>query len=551
MESPDSKIRCLLVQPRFPPNTFWNYQAAVELVGAKTPNLPLSLITVAAILPQHWEFRLVDLNCRDLSEADWQWAQLVGVGGMLPQQPSTLTLIREGKRRGKFVVCGGSDPSSQADIYREADALVLDEGELTIPLWLESWRRGEPRGLFRSAEKPDMTTTPTPRYDLIDINDYNQMALQISRGCPLNCEFCDIIELFGRKPRIKSPEQVIRELEAIRRTGYTGAVDIVDDNFIGNKRYIKRHILPAMTRWNRIRLRPFFFATEASMNLADDEPLMKAMAMAGFRMVFTGIETPDPELLLLTQKTQNTMKPIQERIRKLLSHGLLPTAGFILGFDNEKKGMDEAMTRCIEDAPISMAMVGLLVALPNTQLTRRLLKEGRLLGFDGKIVGPDGARKAAAEVEGSVFEVADQTVAGLNFVTTRDRREILEEYRNVIRAVYSTDAYMGRVLRQVRLYKFRPLRIPRFWEVKRDLRGLVGLIRAMSRDQELRRPFWRNFWLALFMGPNSFDIAMRLMSMFLHFRKQRDYILAKTGQLQELPGRAPEALEVRSQASAG
>lgn len=530
MLSPDQSVKCLLVQPEFPAGSFWNYKAAVETIGAKTPNMPLGLLTVAAILPQHWQFRLEDLNCGPLTDDALAWADLVCVGGMLPQQAGILALVRRAQAKGKFVAVGGSDPTSQPELYKEADALVLDEGELTIPQWIQSWRQGQPRGVFRATEKPDLTTSPTPRYDLLKIENYNQLALQISRGCPFNCEFCDIIELFGRKPRIKKPEQVIRELEAIRATGYAGSVDIVDDNFIGNKRYIRREILPALRAWNRRRLRPFFFATEASMNLADDEPLMREMVMAGFRIVFTGIETPDPDLLLKTQKSQNTVRPIQERLEKMMAVGLMPTAGFIIGFDNEKPGMDQAIIQCIEEGSVSIAMVGLLVALPNTQLTRRLKKEGRLIGFDGQTVQA-GNESKAADVSTSVFEISDQTVAGLNFLTTRDRYEILAEFRNIVRTVYDPKVYMDRVRRQVQRVKLKPKRLPRIWELRRDLKGLFNVSKQMSANKDLRWLFWRNFADAIWRGSNAFDLSMRLMGMFLHFSQQRDYILAKTGEV--------------------
>lgn len=532
--SPDQKVRCLLIQPEFPLGSFWNYKESVEAIGAKTPNMPLGLITVAAIFPQHWDFRLVDLNCQALSEADWAWADIVATGGMLPQQQGILTVVREAQKRGLFVVVGGSDPSSQPEIYAAANARVLDEGEITIPLWLTSWRQGRAAGLFRSAEKPDMTISPVPRYDLLDINHYNQMALQISRGCPFNCEFCDIIELFGRKPRIKAPEQVIKELEAIRARGYSGSVDIVDDNFIGNKRYIRQNILPALRKWNRRRLRPFFFATEASMNLADDVPMMKEMAMAGFRIVFTGIETPDPELLLKTQKSQNTVHPIKERMQRMMACGLMPTAGFIMGFDGEKAGMDAAIIAVIEDIPIAIAMTGLLVALPNTQLTRRLKAEGRLLGFDSRPIAKDASATSSQMVTDQTFEISDQTSAGLNFITTRDRYEILTEFRRVVDTIYSPQAYFDRVLRQVSQVKLKPKRIPRLWELRRDLRGLAVVSWKMSRNPELRGLYWRNAAKAFIMGSNAFDLAMRLMGMYLHFARQRRYILDKTAKLQAM-----------------
>ncbi len=527
---PEQKIKCLLVQPLFPDGSFWNYKATCEAIGAKTPMVPLGLMTVAAILPQHWEFRLVDRNCRGVNEDDWLWADLVAVGGMLPQQSDLLEVIAEAHRYQKFVVVGGPDPTSQPDIYKSADARVLDEGEVSIPLWIESWRNGSPAGIFRGVQKPDMSLSPAPRYDLIDIYNYNQLAIQISRGCPFNCEFCDIIELYGRKPRIKTADQVIRELEAIRKTGYAGAVDIVDDNFIGNKRYIRNHILPALRRWNRPRLRPFYFTTQASMNLGDDIPLMKDMVMAGFRFVFFGIETPDPELLMKTQKSQNVAQSFEKRMDQIHGQGLTPVGGFIIGFDGEKPGMDISIIRFIEAHDITVAMVGMLVALPNTQLWRRLLKEKRLIGFDGYLKGEGD--HVLLESKSSVFEVNDQTVSGLNFATTRDRHEILAEFRNVVATLYDPTAYIHRAYRQAIRARNWPIRFPRLWEFKRDMVGFRNLTKTMTKDPRTRRIFWKYFLLALVRGINPLDVYLRLCGMFLHFDLQRDYVLRKTKILQ-------------------
>lgn len=488
--------------------------------------VPLGLMTVAAILPQHWEFRLVDRNCGEVTDEDWDWADLVAVGGMLPQQSDLLKVIFEAHARQKFVVVGGPDPTSQPEIYQAADAQVLDEGEVSIPLWLESWRLGTPGGVFRGLEKPDMSQSPAPRYDLINIHNYNQLAIQISRGCPFNCEFCDIIELYGRKPRIKTSEQVIRELEGIRATGYAGAIDIVDDNFIGNKRYIRRHILPALRSWNRPRLRPFYFTTQASMNLGDDIPLMKEMVMAGFRFVFFGIETPDPELLLRTQKSQNVAQSFEKRINQIHKEGLTAVGGFIIGFDGEKPGMDRSMVQFIESNDITVAMVGMLVALPNTQLWRRLLKERRLIGFDGYLKG-EGDR-VLLESNASVFEVNDQTVSGLNFATTRDRHEILNEFRNVVGSIYDPHAYLSRAYRQAKRARNWPIRFPRLWELRRDLTGFKYLIKVMTKDPRTRKIFWKYFFLSMIRGINPVDVYLRLCGMFLHLDRQRDYVLKKT-----------------------
>jgi radical SAM superfamily enzyme YgiQ (UPF0313 family) len=520
-KTPDDSINCLLLQPYFADFSFWNYKKSCEIIEAKTPSPPLGLITVAAILPQHWTFKLLDLNTRPFSEEDWAWADMICISGMLPQQKGILTAIAKAKKDGKYVVVGGSDPSSQPDIYKHADTLLVGEGESNIPIWLESWRKGNPYGVFKETEKPDVTLSPCPRFDLLRLEDYAQLSVQYSRGCPFNCEFCDIIELFGRKPRTKTPEQILRELSCIKDLGYSGSIDIVDDNFIGNKRNVKRNLLPAMIEWNKANGHPFFYATEASMNVADDDNLLELLREADFRIIFMGIETPDPDLLLKTQKTQNTMRPIVDRVLKLYQYGIIVTAGFIMGFDGEKKHTDIGMIKLIEETGINMAMVGLLVALPNTQLSRRLLKEGRLLSFKGELVqNEEELRSKAYEVESSIAEVVDQTVAGLNFITTRDRFEIFEEYLNVVRTVYAPKAYMDRVLRVGKMLQCKSKHRPRKFEIKRHSKGFFRLSYAMSRNKETRWLYWRNFFLMIPRGHVALEQAMRVMGIYLHFKDQ-------------------------------
>lgn len=521
---PDQKIRCLLVQPEFSAFSFWNYKDSCETIGARTPSPPLGLITVAAILPQHWDYRLVDLNCGALDAADWQWAEMVLVGGMLPQQKGILDIIRRAQTSGKFVAVGGSDPSSQPDIYKHADVLVVGEGESAIPVWLASWRAGIPGGVFKETGKPDVTLSPVPRYDLLTIEHYVQIGVQYSRGCPFNCEFCDIIELFGRKPRTKTPEQILRELDAIRARGYTGSIDLVDDNLIGNKRSVKRHLLPALIAWNKEHKHPFYFCTEASMNLADDHELLRLMQEADFRVIFMGIETPDPAVLLQTQKSQNTVKPIVDRVHALYEYGMVATAGFIMGFDGEKPQSDQAMIRLIEDCEINMAMVGLLVALPNTQLTRRLLKEGRLLSFGGKLVTSEDELRSSATAEASLTEVVDQTLAGLNFITTRDRLEIFAEYQNVVTTVYEPRRYFDRVLRLGKKLRCRSRHRPGLFELRRHLRGFLRVSWQMSKDPQTRRLYWRNVVRLAWRGHVVFEQTMRLMGIYLHFKSQTAYL---------------------------
>jgi radical SAM superfamily enzyme YgiQ (UPF0313 family) len=539
---PDEPLRCLLVQVRFSAFSFWNFVAACETMGASTPSPPLGLLTVAALLPQHWQFRLLDLNTRPFSEEDWAWADLVCVGGMLPQQAGMLAVIERARRDGKFVAVGGSDPTSQPDVYAAADARVLGEGESAIPVWLESWRAGEPRGVFREREKPDVTRTPVPRYDLLNFGCYAQIGVQYSRGCPFNCEFCDIIELFGRVPRTKTAEQLLGELDRLRELGYSGAVDIVDDNFIGNKRDVKRLLLPALIAWSERHGRPFFFTTEASMNLADDDELLGLMRAAGFRLVFMGIETPDPDLLRMTQKRQNTMRPIVERVRKLYDYGIVVTGGFIMGFDGEKRGADRAMVGLVEESGICLAMVGLLVALPTTQLTRRLVREGRLMDFTGKVVSTEAEAASSARAEGSMVEVVDQTLAGLNFVTTRDRLEIFEEYESVVRTLYDPQVYFDRVLRTGLALGSSVPRWPSLWELRRNLLGFWRVSLALSADPETRWRYWRNVLRLALRGPMVLEQMMRMMGFYVHIRDQTRYLYAALGRQKASQAALPDEL---------
>lgn len=522
--SPDSPINCLLVQPEFADFSFWNYKDACDLIGAKTPSPPLGLITVAAILPQHWNFKLMDLNTRSFNDADWQWADMICVGGMLPQQKNILKIINKAKNDGKFVVVGGPDPTSQPDLYAHADVLVIGEGESAIPIWLESWRQGNPRGVFKEKEKPDVTLSPCPRYDLLDFSNYAQVGVQYSRGCPFNCEFCDIIELYGRKPRTKNPEQILKELSIIKSLGYSGSIDIVDDNFIGNKRNVKRSLLPALIEWNKENQYPFFYATEASMNLGDDEALLAQMREAEFRIVFMGIETPDTDLLMMTQKSQNTVRPITDRVHKIYEYGIVVTAGFILGFDGEKEGMDQRMIHLIESLNINMAMVGLLVALPNTQLTRRLLKEERLLNFRGERVSNEADLLRSARVDTSNVYIADQTVAGLNFITTRNRFDIINEYINVVKKIYSPESYFARLNRLTPKLKTVSCHKPNKFELRRNLRGFIRTYKLVRKVPHLKYRFWYTFLRAIPYGFPVVEQIMRLVGIYLHFQKQVEFV---------------------------
>ena len=379
----------LLIHPRFGEGSFWNYEDTCELIGAKYPAPPLGLITVAALLPDHWNFKLIDKNVTDLSDAqviaEIKAADLVLMGGMLPQQRDLLATIAECRVAGTPVVVGGPDATSSPHIYADANFRVLGEVEGIIGKFVEAWEAGKREGEFTAVKfSVDVTQTPCPRFDLLDFSKYVHLNVQFSRGCPFLCEFCDIIELYGRKPRSKDFDQMLGELQRLYDLGYRGHVDFVDDNLIGNKKAVKQ-FLPRLIAWQKERGYPFEFSTEASLNLADDTEFLMMMRDANFFGVFVGIESPDPDVLIATRKKQNTKRDIAESVHKIYEAGIFVFAGFIVGFDEEKSSLSATMIELIEEAAIPVSMVGLLYALPNTQLTRRLAKEGRL--HDGHDAG--------------------------------------------------------------------------------------------------------------------------------------------------------------------
>jgi len=351
-------MKVLLIYPLFP-KSFWSFEKTLELVGRKAMLPPLGLITVAGILPSQWELKLVDRNVEDITEAQWEWAEIVILSGMIVQKQDLLDQVTEAKRRGKKVAVGG--PYATA-LHKEveavgADYLILDEGEITIPLFVSAVENGETSGIFRSnGERPDVTTTPIARFDLLKFDAYSEMAVQFSRGCPFQCEFCDIIVLYGRKPRTKSPEQMIAELEKLYELGWRRSIFMVDDNFIGNKRNVKL-LLKELAPWMKEKGYPFTFATEASVDLANDQELMDLMTECNFGAVFLGIETPDTDSLTVTQKYQNTRDPLSESVQKIIKSGLRVMAGFIVGFDGEKSGAGDRIVNFVEKTTIPIALL--------------------------------------------------------------------------------------------------------------------------------------------------------------------------------------------------
>jgi radical SAM superfamily enzyme YgiQ (UPF0313 family) len=504
-------MKALLVYPEFSSLGFWNYKAVCRLLGAQYPASPLGMITMAALLPADWELRLVDLNTTALRDADIDWADLVFIGGMLPQQSRFLRLIDLVHSRGKKVVAGGPDPTSQPDLYRAADYLVLGEAESSIKPFLEDLARGAPSGKYHSSERPDITTSPVPRFDLLRLENYLMIGIQFSRGCPFNCEFCDIIELYGRQPRTKSPRQIVDELDALYKLGHRGHVDFVDDNFIGHKAKAKE-ILRAVKSWSEDHGHPFFFSTEASINLADDEELLGLLRDLDFRYVFVGIESADDQVLSSTQKKQNLNRDIVEDLHKIYSHGIVVNGGFILGFDNETDQTAGKMIDVIERGKIVMSMVGLLYALPNTQLTRRLEKEARLL--------ESGSRQSGDRESVDV----DQATSGINFVTRRPREEVLGDFLEVLDAAYSTKRYFDRCLRLSKVLRVKPRYKPSWSRKVLYASGFLKTVIHLGLRPSTAYYYWRNILAVAFTRISSVETLVNLMAMYLHFGPQSKFL---------------------------
>ena len=523
-------MRTLFIYPEFP-KTFWSYEKILELVNRKVLLPPLGLVTVAALLPQTWEMKLVDRNVSEVQEADWAWAELVIISAMIVQKADMAAQIAEAKRRGILVAVGGPFASSTPDApeLALADFKILDEGEITLPLFIEAIERGERQGRFSSnGVKPDVTGTPIPRFDLLELDAYDSMSVQFSRGCPFQCEFCDIIVLYGRKPRTKSPDQLVAELQALYDLGWRRAIFLVDDNFIGNKRNAKL-LLPAVKQWQVERGFPFTFTTEASVDLAADDEMMEMMAEARFEAVFLGIETPDEASLSLTGKHQNTRSSLEDSVDRITSYGIRVMAGFIIGFDGEKTGAGDRIVRFVSRTGIPAAMMGMLQALPNTGLWHRLEKEGRLI-------------EEKADAKG-----VNQTNL-LNFLPTRPIRDIANEYVDAFCRLYEPNAYIDRVTHYY--LKMGEPRWKTFYKAEnsdksvlpgwRDLRALSIVVWRQGLQRDTRFRFWKSLATVARRNPKCLEQFLITLAHNEHFQEYRGVVTKEIqDQLASLPPEPP------------
>jgi radical SAM superfamily enzyme YgiQ (UPF0313 family) len=523
-------MRTLFVYPEFP-KTFWSYEKILELIDRKVLLPPLGLVTVAALLPQSWEMKLVDRNVREVSEAEWDWAELVVISGMIVQKADMATQIGKAKQRGIPVAVGGPFASSTPDApeLELADYKILDEGEITLPMFIEAIERGDSHGRFSSdGVKPDVTGTPIPRFDLLELDAYSEMSVQFSRGCPFQCEFCDIIVLYGRKPRTKNPEQLVAELQCLYDLGWRRSVFLVDDNFIGNKRNVKL-LLPLLRQWQIEHGFPFSFATEASVDLAADDDLMQMMVECRFESVFLGIETPDESSLETAGKLQNTRSSLVDSVDKITSYGLRVMAGFIIGFDGEKEGAGGRIVEFVTRTGIPHAMMGMLQALPNTALWHRLEKEGRLI--EGK---------AAAKG-------VNQTNL-LNFEPTRPIRDIANEYVDAFGALYEPNAFIDRVYSyflKLPPQQWKKLVVPGSRPPKPtswvDLRALGIILWRQGLKRNTRVRFWKALYGMYRQNPKRFTGFISILAHNEHFLEYRAIVRREIEeQLATLPPDPPK-----------
>ncbi len=492
--SSSSSYKILLVYPEYP-ETFWSFRHALKFISKKASLPPLGLLTVAAMVPDSWKKKLVDMNVTKLKDEDLIWADYVFLSAMSIQRQSAEKVISKCREHGKKIVAGGPLFTSCHEEFGDVDHLILNEAEITLPLFLKDLEEGAAERVYTSPQWADVRSTPTPMMQLADMKKYASMNIQYSRGCPFDCEFCNITVLYGRRPRTKDKEHVIEELESLRRLGWKGGVFFVDDNFIGNRAKLKKEILPAIIKWMNENRHPFTLSTEVSINLSDDEELMRLMVRAGFDTVFIGIESPNEESLVECMKVQNKNRDLIACVKKIQSFGLEVQAGFIVGFDKDPVSIFDQLIGFIQESGIVTAMVGLLNAPPGTKLYQRLKKEGRLL--------------SAA--------TGDNTDCTINFIPTMSHDALIKGYQNILSTIYSPKHYYARVKRFLKDYKPTQTRIFhfRFSHLKAAFRSVLRL-GIIGKE---RYYYWKLFFWSLFTRPRLFPLAITFSIYGFHFRK--------------------------------
>ncbi len=487
-------MNILMIYPLYP-DTFWSFKHALKFVSKKASFPPLGLLTVASLLPKDWIKKLIDMNANQLTDDDILWADLVFISAMSIQSESANEVIRRCNKLNAKIVAGGPLFTSSSELYKNIDYLVLNEAEITLPLFLKDLEQGKAKHKYTSEDWANITTTPLPMWDLVSLKNYTSMNLQYSRGCPFDCDFCDITVLYGRKPRTKTKEQVITELDALYFTGWRGPVFFVDDNFIGNKVKLKKEILPAITDWMLKRNNPFYLNTEASINLADDETLMLQMAKAGFEAVFIGIESPNEKSLIECNKPQNANRDLIASIKKIQQFGLEVQGGFIVGFDSDHPKIFEELTNFIQQSGIVTAMVGLLNAPKGTNLEKRLIKEGRMLSdFTG-----------------------NNTDFTINFIPKMDSEILSNGYKSILKTIYTPKFFYERVMNFMK--DFEPKKKKVFHLNPNYILALFKSIYKLGMIGEERIYYWKLFFWTLYRKPQLFSLAILFAIYGFHFKK--------------------------------
>ncbi|UCC17987.1 MAG: B12-binding domain-containing radical SAM protein [Dehalococcoidales bacterium] len=501
-------MKILLVYPSYP-DTFWSFRHALRFISKKAAFPPLGLLTVASMLPGEWEKKLVDLNVRDLTDDDIKWADYVFISAMVVQRDSVKEVISRCNALDTKTVCGGPLFTTGYDEFEGVDHFVLGEAESTLHLFLADLENGEAEYLYESEERPPVDNTPLPMWSLIDMNQYSSLAIQYSRGCPFDCEFCDIIILNGHVPRTKEKDQILAELDEVYKTGWRGGVFIVDDNFIGNKKKLKAETLPAMIEWQKERKHPFSFFTEVSINLSDDEELMSLMAKAGFDRIFIGIETPNEDSLAECNKLPNKGRDLATAVKILQNNGFEVQGGFIVGFDSDPVSIFRSQINFIQKSGIVTAMVGLLNAPRGTRLYHRLKDENRLL----------------KDISG------DNTDYSINFIPKMNPDTLINGYRNIVHTIYSPKQYYERI--KTFLHEYNPPKVNRVSQLRfQHIEGLFKSIWFLGIKEKGRRYYWRLILSTLFRKPRAFPLSVSLSVFGFHFRKVAERL--NTNQLEDI-----------------
>ncbi len=488
-------MNVLFIYPKFP-DTFWSFSYAIRFIGKKAAFPPLGLLTVAAMLPEQFQKRLVDVNVDRLTDDDLSWADMAFIGGMAVQRASAKQIIGRCKQIGLKVIAGGPLFSAEPDEFEEVDHLVLDEAELTLPPFLEDLKNGRPKKIYRASGFCDLHQTPLPSWGLIRMKKYASMSIQFSRGCPFNCDFCNVTVLFGHRARMKTPQQVISELDPIYDAGWRGNIFFVDDNFIGNKRYLKTQLLPALIEWRKDKKGCVFF-TEASINLADDLELLDMMTKAGFDCVFIGIESPDEGSLAECQKTQNKNRDLLKDVKTIHRAGIQVMGGFIVGFDSDTPSIFQRQIDFIQKSGIVTAMVGILQAAPGTRLFERLQMENRVMQtFSGDNV--DGTTNIIPKM-------------GLDM--------LLDGYRSIMKQIYSPHNFYRRVRNFLKEFKAPDITIP--IDFHRFLAFFHSGFRLGILGKE-RFQFWNLLLWTLIRKPALLPLAVTLAIYGHHYRRIRE-----------------------------